>query len=90
MFCLVNEGIGYKDMVGSTSAFSECALEGKGDIGICHKVHQVGIKDFSEEFAEATCDGHGAVICWVMFGAFFMEGSNIGILPWGGELGGLI
>ena len=49
--------------VGSTSAFSEGTLEGVGDIGICHKVHKVGIKDSSEEFAEATCDGYGAVIC---------------------------
>ena len=52
MFCLINEGIGYKDMVGSTSAFSEGTLEGMGDIGICHKVHETGIMDSSEEFAE--------------------------------------
>ena len=90
MFCLVNEGIGYKYMIGSTSAFGEGALEGVGDIGVCHEEHKAGIKDSSEKFAEATCDGYGAVICLVVFGCFFVEGRNIGVLPWGGELGGLI
>ena len=87
VFCLVNEGINHKYVISSAWAFDEGALEGVGDIGICHEEHKAGVEVSSEKFAKATCDGYGAVICWVVFGAFFVEGGNIGILPRGGEIG---
>ena len=86
MLGLVNEGISHENMVGSTAAFGE----GVGDIGLCHKVHEAGIEDTSEELAKAAGDGYGVVICGVLFGAFFMKDCDVGFLPWGGELGCLV
>ena len=61
--------------------------------GICwylHEVHEAGVQDTCEEFAETVCDGNRAVVCRVMFRAFFVEGCNIGFLPCSWELGCLV
>ena len=70
-----------KYMVGSTAALGKGPLEGVGDVGVCHEVHKASVKNTSEELAKAASDGDGAVVSWVMFGAFFMEGGYIGFLP---------
>ena len=81
MFSLVYEGVGNEDVVGAPAALGKGPLEGVGYVGVFHKLHKVGVEDSSKEFAKATGDGYGAIICWVVFRAFFVEGGNIGFLP---------
>ena len=49
MFCLVNEGVGHKNMVSSSTTFGECSVKGVGNIGILHKLHEAGIEGACKE-----------------------------------------
>ena len=49
VFCLVNEDVGHKDMVSSSTTFSECSLKRVGNIDILHKLHEAGIEGASKE-----------------------------------------
>ena len=87
MFGLVDEGVGNKYVVGAPAALGEGSLKGVGYIGILHKLHEAGVEDSCEKLAKAAGDGNWAVIDRVILGAFFVEGGNVGFLPWGGEVG---
>ena len=73
-----------------TSSLGECPLERVGDIGIFHEVHEAGVKNACEKFAEAASDGNWAVIGQILFGAFFVESGDICLFPLLGEGGSLV
>ena len=49
MFSLVNKGVGYENMVGSSTTFSGCSLKGVGNIGVLHKLHEADFEGACEE-----------------------------------------
>ena len=68
-------------MVCTIPSLGECPLEWVGDVSIFHEVHEAGVENACEHFSEAAGDGDGAVVGWVVFWAFFVEGGNICLLP---------
>ena len=51
MFCLVNEGVGDKNVISAPTALCECTLERVGDICVLHKLHKAGVEGACEELS---------------------------------------
>ena len=49
MFSLVNEGVGDEDVISPPTPFSECSLEGVGNISILHELHKAGVEGARKE-----------------------------------------
>ena len=49
MLCLVNEGVGDENVISPPTTFSECTLEGVGNICILHELHKAGVEGAREE-----------------------------------------
>ena len=73
-------------MVCASFSLGEGTLEGVGYVCLLHEMHESGVKDAGEQFAETAGNRYWTVVCRNLFRSPFMEGCDICRLPWGWEV----